>query len=248
MTIDFIVKRIEGKKAAIAKLEKKVARIEAAKATNWEKNPYYYHESDLKYALRDLEEERLALAKYEGELAKAKAKAESRNVPAILEFLEGWKERMRSVYKSGFEAYLLDYEEYKEFSKQYNEWLYSDAYYAAPEEIRKARRKESNDKWKSLKVRYSWVLNYVEHLRFDTVKFERDIKAEAERKYDFIIERTEAIVEKITDASGLEVGAKGDLNGEIIGTKGTATVNTVGAGGYNIQCFHFRTLIHEKRG
>ena len=92
------------------------------------------------------------------------------------------------------------------------------------------------------------MISYVSYKKFDWAKFEKDIKTEAERKYDFIIERTEAIVTKITDASGLRVGAKGDLNGEIIGTTGTATVKTVGAGGYAIQCFHFRTLIHRKRG
>lgn len=72
-----------------------------------------------------------------------------------------------------------------------------------------------------------------------------DLEAEKNRKYDFIIERTNEIVGQITDASNLTIGAKGDLNGFILGTKGSAKVQTIGAGGYNIQCFHFRTLIHK---
>ena len=72
-------------------------------------------------------------------------------------------------------------------------------------------------------------------------------RIEADRKYDFIIERTNAIVGKITDAAGLTIGAKDDLNGFIIGDKGTAKVTTIGAGGYNIQCYHFRTLIREAK-
>lgn len=72
----------------------------------------------------------------------------------------------------------------------------------------------------------------------------KDLNEEANRKYDFIIERTNAIVGEITDASGLSVGSKQDLNGFIVGTRGTAKVQTIGAGGYNIQCFHFRTLIN----
>ena len=75
-------------------------------------------------------------------------------------------------------------------------------------------------------------------------QLEKDLNEEANRKYDFIIERTNAIVGEITDASGLSIGSKQDLNGFIVGTRGTAKVQTIGAGGYNIQCFHFRTLIN----
>lgn len=77
------------------------------------------------------------------------------------------------------------------------------------------------------------------------IRLKKDLDEEANRKYDFIIERTNAIVGKITDAGMLKIGAKGDLNGYIKGEKATAKVQTIGAGGYNIQCYHFRTLIHK---
>lgn len=71
----------------------------------------------------------------------------------------------------------------------------------------------------------------------------KDLEQEKLRKYDDIIERTNDIVGKITDASELRVSPKGNLDGFISGEKGKAKVQTIGAGGYNIQCFHFRTLI-----
>ena len=68
------------------------------------------------------------------------------------------------------------------------------------------------------------------------------MEAEYNRKYDFIIDRTNAIVGQITDATNLTI-TNGELNGVIVGTRGVAKVTTIGAGGCNIQKFHFRTLV-----
>ena len=76
-------------------------------------------------------------------------------------------------------------------------------------------------------------------------KLTKDVNDEANRKYDFIIERVNNICGTMTDASDLRIGYNGELNGTIIGTKGKASVKTIGAGGYNIQQFHFRTLVHK---
>ena len=60
-----------------------------------------------------------------------------------------------------------------------------------------------------------------------------------------LIGRIMSTVGTITDAAALYIGPEGDINGIIVGTEGKAKIQTIGAGGYNIQCFHFRTLIHE---
>ena len=104
-SIDFIQKRIAGKEKEIDKLEKKLARIWRAKESNWENNPYFYDERDFIWARQDLEAARQALAKYQAELEAALEKANSRNVPAILEFLEIWKQRCTEFYGNGLTSY-----------------------------------------------------------------------------------------------------------------------------------------------
>ena len=101
-SIDFIQKRIAGKEKEIDKLEKKLARIWRAKESNWENNPYFYDERDLIWTRQDLEAARQGLAKYQAELEAALEKANSRNVPAILEFLEIWKQRPISTKNSTY--------------------------------------------------------------------------------------------------------------------------------------------------
>ena len=56
-SIEFIQKRVDGAKTKIEKLNKKLERIEIAKASNYEENnPYCYSDYDLRYTVRDLEE------------------------------------------------------------------------------------------------------------------------------------------------------------------------------------------------
>lgn len=57
--------------------------------------------------------------------------------------------------------------------------------------------------------------------------------------------RVKEICGDITDASLLRWGGK-CLDGKVVGTKGTAWVNTILAGGYNIQRLHLRTLVHKE--
>lgn len=251
-SIEYITKRIEGKQKEITKLEGKLARIEKAKASNWENNPYYYGEDDLRWTLKDLTIAREALAKYEAQLNAENEKAASRNVTAIIEFLENWKVKVMEYYTERFARYLVALEEYYKKSSEHCDWFNHGGWKQEnakqiEEEYRKYR-KEFNRKWGEME-RYELRKFNPETKQYDRVfnrdRLQKELDQEANAKYDDIIERTNAICGKITDARGLWVGNKGDLDGIVIGERGTAKVQTIGAGGYNIQCFHFRTLVHE---
>ena len=267
-TTEFIEKRIAGKENELDKLTKKLARIRKVEAQNWEDpNPYYYSKHDLDVCLRDIEEVERALANYKNQLLAEQEKAASRNVPVIIEFLNNWRDRVLDFHTEKFKEY---YDEKKLVSDLYDkigDSFYSleksparKAYDEAVEAFSKRchgyyERQDFTNKWgkpdyRKVKVKdgeYEWLRPYINEISLESAikKFTKDLDKEWIRKYDFIIERTNAIVGQITDASDLRIGAKHDLNGFIIGTKGRAKVQTIDAGGYNIQCYHFRTLINK---
>lgn len=253
---EFLENRIAGAQKKVESLQKKLGRIQDALNTNWEKNPYYYTYSDLTYCRRDLAEAKKSLEKYTAQLDEEIRKASSRNVPAITEFLDHWKERMRDYYHSTFARYPEARATYEKDMEQFNLGYFAE----------RKLKNEDFAKWleydearhnvqESFRIQFGFIEVYVERAfnketmtrewSFNEERLEKDLTEEYNRKYDFIIDRTLKIVSEIVDASNLKVGAKGDLNGFIIGTTGKASVQTIGAGGYNIQCFHFRTLIHK---
>ena len=242
-SVEYLEKRIAGKEKELAKLQKKMARIEKAVASNWENNPYYYNERDLKITARDIEEAEKRLADYREQLATEQAKANSRNVQVILDFLDAWETKSMELYVATVPAYLKANEE---FNKRYAALAAQIFDRSATHEERMEKRAERNALCESHRKEWGWIDTYIYRGELETERLRKDLDREAERKYDYIIDRTNAIVKEITDASNLYISDNGELNGYIIGTGGTAEVRTIGAGGYNIQRFHFRTLVHKK--
>ncbi len=90
--------------------------------------------------------------------------------------------------------------------------------------------------------------------KFDNDWLEKEIEQEKNNKLIDLMNRVTKITGTITDAKGLYL-ENGDINGIIIGERGKAKVQTIGAGGYNEhiildsgrhgQCYHFRVLINE---
>lgn len=74
---------------------------------------------------------------------------------------------------------------------------------------------------------------------------EKALEEDRRAKLLDLMARITKVVGRITDAAALYIGDTGEINGVVIGTEGRATVQTIGAGGYNIQIFHYRTLVHE---
>ena len=77
----------------------------------------------------------------------------------------------------------------------------------------------------------------------ENTKLEKElIQEERNRKALYIYYNIYNRVGKVLDATNLYIGSDGNINGCIIGEKGQVNVNTILAGGYNIQCLHYRVL------
>lgn len=244
-SMEFLMKRIEGKETEITKLNKKMERILKAQATNWEVNPYWYSESDIRITQRELDDAKKALEDYKAKLNTEVEKSNSRNIKVLVDFLENWKAKTIVYFKAEKERYDISKKEYYERDREYVEKYNNRSRLGLTKEEVRELEKEHRQYRNNFKREWSHVTQFFHGSRTWEENLERDVEQEKNRKYDDIIERVNAIVGTITDASNLRVGAKGDINGIIIGDRGKAKVQTIGAGGYNIQCFHFRTLVHE---
>lgn len=81
---------------------------------------------------------------------------------------------------------------------------------------------------------------------FDLEKLNKLLTQEKQYKYEDLCHRISEVVGEIEDVSNLSIGNQnGELNGIVKGTKGTARVETIGAGGYAVQIFHYRVLVHK---
>lgn len=115
-------------------------------------------------------------------------------------------------------------------------------------------RAEVNEK-NSTKA-YKQFIKLYKHNGYDFMMYttaeeiHRDNLKASERLLVNLWNRVKEIVGEATDWAGLHITQGNEfegctVNGMVIGTKGKALVETIGAGGYNIQRYHYRTLVHE---
>lgn len=249
MKKETLINRIASKEKSIEKLTKKHDKIfrdmAAYEASGQDLRAFEYTwlARDLKSINRELTNEANLLTKYYIELAIQEEKEASRNVEAIMNFLEMWKEDTINWLLKERERYLEASREYHEksdeFDRQYFEASKTD------KELAKKIRKDATT-YRN-KFREDWLhvtqFNHGSSNWEDTMR--SDIEDEKIRKYDDLVERVTKITGKIVDASGLRIDGRSNLNGIIVGENAKANVQTVEAGGYHIQRLHYRTLVNK---
>lgn len=249
--------RIEKLEVKIGKLEKKLAKYESLvsdefksivedveKLRKYNREHYGWNyccgdEDNYRRTLLDLKQANATLAKY-------KAKEAERNeekIQVIWDFLEAWKNKAYDWYLENSKLYTKlrhNYdnewekvkEEYAYYSKMYNGEIVKKYYESSFE------RKYYNNINELTKEITSW------NGSIDAEKLNKVLENEKLRKYKDLVNRVEKKVGKIVDASYLSIGAQnGEINGFVKGENGTCRVETISAGGYNIQCFHYRVLV-----
>lgn len=258
-TIERHKKQLDKKLAKVAKYGATLENIEEKKKEyhgtdiNWDMYEVTSKLEDIKGAEKKLAEAERILANWEEklEIEQNKDNFINENAPQIiLDFLEDWKQQAYEWYVKRY----ADFQVYKVKLRKEQEEAEAELGMRSGFPPNKEQRKILEEKkldWKSVRSRLAnfagqGVLKMCEYRNEEERLAWLNNMLEKEKKAKLLdlINRITAVVGIITDAKDLKVKG-GDLNGIIIGEKGKAKVNTIGAGGWNIQCFHYRVLITE---
>lgn len=251
-------KALAKKVDALEKISGRAVDISDIDSYKWNENGKsysYYWEAcevaskldDIKGAKRKLRDAEIILGNWEAKLQKEIDKDDfiSTIPQALKDFLESWKQK-------AYDWHIQRYEKFVTFKE--------DLYKREAEAIDKFKNIPYRERWAKMEelgldnisrrllnfggtviVKMNEYRNEAERLAY----LDRVLEDEKRRKAIDLINRINDVVGEITDASNLKVNDKLNLDGIIQGTKANAKVETIGAGGYNIQCFHYRTLVHE---
>ena len=211
-------------------------------------------EWELDHAVQDLYDTKLTLEKYQNLLNLEKAKDddfENNRIKVIWEFLLNYKEQVASYIRVNMcalneyyevDSQMCDWHNHNSY-KVYNGEMSKEEYNRVDDELRE-RRKELKDAihpytYQVAKRDYPNKTRYVDEEKLDEI-----LLKDCKERYFQLVKEVTKITGIITDAQGLHISA-GELNGVIIGERGKAKVQTFSAGGWNIQCFHYRTRVDK---
>lgn len=257
MDIKVLKNRIEALKTKIEKTEKKIEKLNQRKndenaflkdyawlPTFQERKDYYKQmfideiDSDIRRASYDLDEYKQTLDKYNKELESQLQYQSEEKVEAIWQFLLNWKSKFKDYVKEEVknvaEYYKLNRELIKKTNNDYN--------YINTQEYKDAK-KELNTMLNNFNPLTLKVYSPKSPTLLDETLLEKELNKEIDAKYKHLINSIKNVTGNIIDASNLSIANNGEINGIVVGEKGKAKVNTISAGGYNIQVFHYRTLV-----
>jgi len=148
---------------------------------------------------------------------------------AIDKFIENWKIEIKKYYTDVYNQWINDpVENYKEDIITSNTDL---AFFKSSFTIKAEYYNKKHGKGTMQLVRHCFC------------NIDKMIESDAKNKKAKLIKQVEKKAGKIVDATGLRFGVDCGINGTIIGELKTVHVETIYAGGYNIQCLHYRVLV-----
>lgn len=176
------------------------------------------------------------------ELQKAKDN-ELANVPQVVkDFVHTWRVKTEEWIRKNLEEYIKRRKEaysYYEKASDYSNDL--------TREQRQELRNIYNELSSELRKNTDALIIEIYSRGNEKEEFIQKLLNEEERsKILDLIRRVTKVTGTITDATALRIGEQnGELNGFVLGEEGKAYVETIGAGGYNIQRFHYRVLVKK---
>ena len=217
MTTEQLKERIQKTEIKIQKIEKRIAKWQKAQ-DSWE----------LDRAIQDLHDTQLTLDNYKRQLSEEEARNEILNhLPAVL---QEFKEHLIFIWDN------YDFNKQKEIKEEYKKYETTPHTYS-----------ESKIFWRDMHNKYGHGWYDFMHKKSDEI-IKSNIK-DANALILNLLARTQDITGKITNCQYLTLDSDNQgysiINGIVIGEKGKARVESIGAGGYNIQRYHIRVLVKE---
>ena len=182
-------------------------------------------------------------------------KADVPMIPAVEEFLKRWRASAEMHYRKEVErlnTWKAEYREYRktqleELVKLYGEFEVKHAGRKTPELKADMKKRNVDESYMGNYINANFTQDVVRYALFKGKEFDtyltNDLDTEVIRKRIDLYGRCSAVVGVITDATGLRSSGNGSINGVVVGEDGKAFVETILAGGYNIQCLHYRVLV-----
>lgn len=181
------------------------------------------HEKEMKKVNKEIK----ALEKQIAKLDKMDVDFET---DVVDEFLASWRAKVEEDFR---EAVATKYPE------AIAELEASEKYQMAKWDVQQEMRDAVNSRFGSAFMYvWQWRGDMMEERMADML--DRDV----EMKKATLLGRITEITGKVTDAK-LYIADDGNINGLVKGENGTAKVQTILAGGYNIQTLHYRLLVHQ---
>lgn len=167
---------------------------------------------------------------------------------AIDTFLANWKQSAKQHYVSTYNQYQNLRKLQKDMMEKYS--LYSYTRNAIlPQDYVDAT--DALKAFKSIRTKSEFAIIekcvYADHAGNPTETLdsflEKLLDKEVANKKASLIKKIESKAGSIVNADNLYIGVDGSINGHVVGNIKQVEVETIYAGGYNIQCLHYRILV-----